>query len=309
MTAVLDPGAAAFIGELRRSNAPRITGGTPERARALQVAFSRRFGMEPIGLTRIEDVVVPTTTGGIPARLYGNVVEARALVVYLHGGGWVLGGIDEADPFCRLLARDARVAVLNVEYRLAPEAPHPAGVEDAWSAVCWAASTLAPSIPLIIAGDSAGGNLAAVVAQRARLHRSPNIALQVLLYPVLDCDLDTDSYRLFGDGFLLDRRDMEWFFNHYVPDPVARRDPRVSPLRAADFRGLAPALIVLGGCDALLDEGLAYAARLAESGVQTTVRRYDGMPHGFLSMPRAIPTALHIAGDVVADVGNHIAHQ
>lgn len=309
MTATLDPSAAAFIGGLRRSNAPRITGGTPERARALQVAFSRKFGMEPVSIARIEDIVIPTMTGGVSARLYGNVAEARAVVVYLHGGGWVLGGIDEADPFCRLLAHDAGVAVLNVEYRLAPEAPHPAALEDAWSAVCWAASNLARSMPLVVAGDSAGGNLAAVVAQRARLHRSPAIALQVLLYPVLDCALDTESYQQFGEGFVLDRRDMEWFFDHYVPDPVARLDPRVSPLRADDLRGLAPALIVLGGCDVLLDEGLAYAARLTESGVHTTVRRYDGMPHGFLGMPQAIPSALAIAHDVIADVANHIARQ
>jgi acetyl esterase len=304
----VDRDTAAFLQALVERNAPPLTAGTPADARANAVEFRRRRGIDPVEIAVVEDIDIPTAEGPIAARRYSHVERASAVLVFFHGGGWVLGDLDGHDALCRLLARDAEIEVLNVDYRLAPEHPFPAAFEDAFAATCWAAQHLtAGRRPLIVAGDSSGGNLAATVALRARDEGSPEIALQILLYPILDHDLNTDSYKRMGEGFLLRRDDMAWFFDHYVPDASRRADPYVSPLRAPDLRSVAPAYIAVGGYDPLLDEAVAYARRLRDAGVQVVFKCYASLIHGFMSMPKAIPSTAKVIAEVIGDVRTLVA--
>jgi len=294
--------AAAFLQELADLDAPSITAGTPDEARANNAEFLRQVGIDRVEVEHVDDVSIPTPVCDIPARHYRASDSALAVVVYYHGGGWVLGDLEGHDPLCRLLAAEADVDVLNVDYRLAPEHRFPAGFEDAFAAARWAADSLADGRPLIVAGDSSGGNLAAAVALRARDEGGPEVALQVLLYPVLDHDLDTDSYRRLGEGHLLLRDDMKWFLDHYVPDVAERDNPYVSPLRADDLTGLAPVYLVVGGYDPLIDEGVAFARRLEDAGVAVKIAHYEEHIHGFLTMPKAIPSTQEVIDDVVAEI-------
>jgi acetyl esterase len=294
--------AAAFLQELADMNAPSITAGTPENARANNAEFLRQVGIGRVDIKQVEDVAIPSEGAPIPARRYCAGESAAAVLVFFHGGGWVLGDLEGHDPLCRLLAAEADVEVLNVDYRLAPEHRFPAGLDDAFAAIRWAADNLAAGRPLIVAGDSSGGNLAAAVALRARDEGGPEIALQILLYPVLDHDLATDSYTRLGEGHLLLRDDMSWFFDHYVPDAADRANPYVSPLRAPDLAGVAPAYLALGGYDPLIDEGLAYGRRLEAAGVPVESKTYEDMIHGFLTMPKAIPSTQAAIDEVVGKV-------
>jgi acetyl esterase len=184
---------------------------------------------------------------------------------------------------CRTLANAAHCSVVSVAYRLAPEHPFPIPLEDAWTALLWASDAY-PSAPLVVGGDSAGGNLAAVCALRARDREGPALAMQVLVYPVADCDLTTASYAERGcDGAMLSRRSMEWFWDQYVPDPADRANPEVPPLRAADLSGLPPTVVVTAEYDPLRDEGRAYAQRLRDAGVPVTADHFDDMAHPFFA--------------------------
>jgi acetyl esterase len=303
----LDADAAAFLQELVDMNAPPITAGTPDEARANNAEFLRQVGIDRVEIEHVREVVIPTPDGSVPGRFYRAGESAAAVLVYLHGGGWVLGDLEGHDPLCRLLASRANVDVLNVDYRLAPEHRFPAGLDDAFAATRWAAENLADGRPLVVAGDSSGGNLAAAVALRARDEHGPEVALQVLLYPVLDHDLATASYQRVGDGHLLLRDDMAWFFGHYVPEPADRGNPYVSPLRAPELSGVAPGYLVLGGYDPLVDEGLAYATRLQDADVPVQTRTYEGMLHGFLTMPKAIPSSQAAIDEVVGEIGRLVA--
>jgi acetyl esterase len=195
-------------------------------------------------------------------------------VLLLHGGGWVLGSIESHDHVARLLANASGARVVLPDYRLAPEHPFPAALEDSEIAL---AAARGFGDPVAVAGDSAGGTLAAVLARR-----HPDLRAQALIYPVLDAAMASESYRVFADGFRLTAEDMAWFFAQYGGDPA---DPDVSPLVAPDLRGLPPATIVLASHDVLRDEGEAYAERLRAAGVDATVRVYDGMVHGFIRWP------------------------
>ena len=258
----------------------------PGAARAEIARNARAFAGALVPLARIENLTIPGPAGPIPARLYDAAPERapRGVLVYYHGGGWVVGDLETHDPLCRFLAREADVAVLAVDYRLAPEHPFPAAVDDALAAFRWAARETralgADPARVGVAGDSAGGNLAAVVAQLAR-GDATSPALQVLAYPVTDLSRKRPSYRLFADGFFLTEREMDWYRGHYLPDEKAARDPRASPLLAPDLRGVAPAIVLTAGFDVLRDEGEAYARRLAEAGVQVRHRRHAGLIHGF----------------------------
>jgi acetyl esterase len=237
------------------------------------------------------DVAIPGPAGMIPARLYeppGAGLEDRPLVVYFHGGGWVLGDLETHDSVCRFLALNAAVAVLSVEYRLAPEHPFPAAVEDAFAAFGWAATEHArlgadPS-RIAVAGDSAGGNLAAAVARLARDGEGPSPAMQVLLYPVTDAVGGQESRDTFAEGFLLTKAEMDWFEGHYLPPDADREDPRVSLGQAGDLSGLPPAYVATAGFDPLRDEGEAYAIAMREAGVAVALRRHPGLIHGFANM-------------------------
>jgi acetyl esterase len=256
----------------------------------------------------VSELTIDAATGPLAARHYAppSTRGAQPLLVFLHGGGFVLGDLDTHDAACRVLCRHASMHVLAVDYRLAPEHPFPAATEDAVAAFRWAAMYAeqlgADASRVCVGGDSAGGNLSAVVAQQTR-GRGPAPAAQLLIYPTLDSAGSTRSAELFASGFVLDTKDQRWFTSHYVPDDVDRADPRLSPLRVVDASGLCPAYIVTAGFDPLRDEGEAYARKLVEAGVPTTLRRYDGFVHGFLNMVGASPASRAILIEIASTFG------
>jgi acetyl esterase len=238
----------------------------------------------------VSEVSIPGPAGPIPARHYRPATSDPApLVVFYHGGGWAIGDLDTHDPLCRLTCRDAGVHVLSIDYRLAPEHPAPAAVEDAYAAFKWAYEHAAAlgAIPgkVAVGGDSAGGNLAAVVSQLARDEGSPQPVLQWLLYPRTDFTAQTRSLSLFANGFLLTRADIDWFNAQYLGDSdIDAADPRVSPLLADSLSGLPPALIATAGFDPLRDEGDSYAAGLSAAGTHVDLRTLRSLTHGFASL-------------------------
>jgi acetyl esterase len=243
--------------------------------------------------------------GNVPVRIY--TPEGKGpfpVLLYLHGGGWVLGGLDSHDDVCRSFCRRAGVLVVSADYRLAPEARHPAAIQDAYAALRWTAERAAElggrPDRLAVGGDSAGGNLAAALALRARDRGGPKIAYQLLIYPVTVRDFETPSYRQYASGFGLTRKNMIWFWDRYLADAADADDPYAAPLRAADLAGLPPALLVTAECDVLRDEGEAYGARLAEAGVAVRGVRYMGLNHGFVRMGAAFPQALKAVDDMAA---------
>jgi acetyl esterase len=266
---------------------------TPEQNRIAfrsQIATLKRAGGLFEKVHSVRPVGVPGPAGMIPCRLYMPSDERDLpLFVYYHGGGFVIGDLDTADNIARFICARAGCAVLSVDYRLAPEHRFPAAVEDCRAAAGWAVGHAAElgcnARQVLVGGDSAGGSLSAVVAQHASQASGPRLAGQILFYPATDAAaLDTPSYREFGEQALgLSTRDVQWFLDRYTPDLGDRFDPRVSPLRATDLRGLAPALVVTAEFDVLRDEGETYARRLQEAGVAATVMRCNGMIHGFLS--------------------------
>jgi acetyl esterase len=238
----------------------------------------------------VQDLSLPGPGGDIPARHYRPPTGGPApLLVFYHGGGWVIGDLDTHDALCRLTCRDAGVQVLSIDYRRAPEHPAPAAIDDAYAAFTWAyehAEQLG-AVPgqVAVGGDSAGGNLAAVICQLARDEGGPAPVLQWLIYPRTDFTAQTRSMSLFARGFLLTRRDMDWFHAQYLRGSgVDPADPRVSPLLADSLAGLAPALMAVGGFDPLRDEGEAYAAALRAAGTAVDLRYMRSLTHGFANL-------------------------
>jgi acetyl esterase/lipase len=282
----LDPQARLFLDRMALLGAPA--------PRELPVAEARQLMEDgsPSLFGALEEVPfvdreLPGPGGPIPVRVYSAAEGDAPVLVYFHGGGWVLGSIVTAHGICATLARLADCVVVSVDYRLAPEHRYPAALEDAWAATTWLAEH-ADEVGgraglLAVGGDSAGGNLAAVAAIRARDAGLP-LALQLLVYPVLDADLDSASYVEFTDGYMLTREGMAWFWDEYLPEGD-RFQPDASPLRAPDFSGVAPALVITAEYDPLRDEGEAYARKLEDAGVRATLSRYEGMIHGFFRMP------------------------
>lgn len=287
------PQAQQILDEKAASGAPPLWELTPEEARA---GVEANNAMIPAGpdLESVRDIVIPSQAGGMPARVYSPSSSAPGLVVYYHGGGWVVGSLDGWDASVRSLAAASGCDVLSVDYRLAPEHPFPAAADDAFDALVWAASPagLAHGRPVVVAGDSAGGNLAAVSALRARDVGGPPVALQVLVYPVVDCDLDLRSYREYdGNELILNRRDMVWFWDRYAPDVAARVNPYASPLRAGSHAGLPPAYLVTAEHDPLRDEGFAYADRLRAARVPVEHRHFGSQIHAFFSFTGVLDDA------------------
>ena len=281
----------ALIALARAAGTHSYTNGLPPaQARALNrrgaAAASAR---PPIPMARVEGLQVPGPTGPIPVRHYLPLGLSAGLpvplLVYYHGGGWVVGDLDTHDGVCRFLAANAGVQVLSVDYRLAPEHPFPAPVEDAWSAFAWAvenaASLAADPARIAVGGDSAGGNMAGVVSLLAREGGGAAPAMQLLVYPVTDLAGEMPSRLLFADGFMLTQVDIDHFETMYLPPGTDREDPRISIFEAADLSGLPPAYVVTAGFDPLRDEGEGYAMRMREAGNQVALRRHPGLIHGF----------------------------
>jgi acetyl esterase len=259
-----------------------------ESARAEVVRLSRLVAGHPREVQRVTELTVRGSDGQLGARLYVPRTAGRGLLVFFHGGGWVVGDLDSHDAYCRDLANETGVRILAVDYRLAPEAEAPVAAEDAIAAFSWAmehAEDLGVDPSLIgIGGDSAGGNLSAIVAQQCVLRGLPAPALQVLIYPAVDLVGRRPSRDLFGEGFFLTEEDINWYRDHYTPDPSMRSDPLVSPIFTDDLRGVAPAYVVTCGFDPLRDEGNEYAERLAAAGVPVENVCEPGMMHGFANI-------------------------
>ncbi len=265
-------------------------------ARREYLEFPRIFDGPPISLSHVDERTIPGPQTAVPVRIYrphGETKPSPALL-YFHGGGGVIGSRDTHDGLCRALCRNLCAVVISVDYRLAPEHPFPAGLDDAFAAFQWLVEE-GPSLgvdpnAVAVGGDSLGGNLAAVVCQLARAGVGRLPAAQLLLYPATDVAAKAPSHRLFAEGFLLTETLIDWFMDHYLAG-ADRHDPRCSPLRADDLTGLPPAVIVTAGFDPLRDEGQAYAEALREAGVPVSYRCCDGLVHGFAQMTGVVEPA------------------
>lgn len=300
----LDPQARVVLDAIAKLNQPDISTTEPALAREFSNARARSLPPGPDALVTARSF--PGPHGDIPVRIYRPIgSEGRKLPVALHfhGGGFVMGSLDQADPDCRRVATGVPCTVVNVDYPLAPEQRYPAAPEACFAAVRYVhdhADELAiDRTRIAVAGDSAGGNLATVVALMARAAGGPQIALQVLIYPVADLTtFDTPSYLENAEGYYLTRSGMQWFAQHYLRDESDARDPLVSPLHA-DVKGLPPALVITAEFDPLRDEGEAYAEKLRAAGVPTRLSRYDGMIHGFYTMSGYIDGGKRANAEVV----------
>jgi len=290
----LDPQANAVIRHLAQLGQPSLDQVPASEARRLYRETRAALRPPAPALPVVGDLNAEGTAGSIPLRLYRPANGVLPALIYLHGGGWVVGDLDTHDVLCRQLALQAGVIVIAVDYRLAPEHPFPAAVDDCWSATTWiAANALALGIDsarLSVGGDSAGGGLAAVMTLLAR-RGGPPLRSQVLVYPVTDLRAGSESYSKYADGYLLTRKLMRWYIAQYAPTEGAVRDWRASPLLAPSVDGAPPALIITSGLDPLRDEGEAYARRLEEAGVAVDYMCLGGMIHGFLTMGGKIDTA------------------
>ncbi len=284
----LDPQSQALLDLIRESGRPHLYEVSVEEARAMYRKSSALLNPgEPPAVGGTRDIEIPGPAGPIRARLYLPAgVETPAVTVFFHGGGWVIGDLESHDVACRTLCLESAAAVIAVDYRLAPGHPFPAAVEDCWAATAYIAANGAAlgvdASRMAVAGDSAGGNLAAVITQRARKAGGPALRCQVLIYPAVDAHMASPSHEELADGYVLTRRLMDWFYGHYAVEP---QHPEASPILTPDLRGLPPALIVVAGFDPLRDEGEDYGRKLTEQGNQVEVVRYDGMMHGFITAP------------------------
>jgi acetyl esterase len=269
-----------------------------EETRAERLKEARIVAHRPlIPMARVEELELPGPAGPIRGRFYTppGAEGLAPLLVYFHGGGWVIGDLETHDDPCRFLAANSGAKLLSVDYRLAPEHPFPAAAEDAFAAYEWAAANAerlgVETGRIAVGGDSAGGNLAAAACLTARESGGPLPAMQLLIYPVTETAGTAESRRTFAEGFLLTRADMDWFEERYLPPSVDREDPRVALLNATDLSGLPPAYVAVAGFDPLRDEGIAYAERLREAGVRIALRRHAGLTHTFANLTAICPSA------------------
>ena len=289
----LAPEYQALLAELAEAGGPALADLSPAEGREM---YRLMRPLDPdLAVGTVTERTVPGPAGPIPVRVYAPAGSGPFPVyVNFHGGGWVIGDLDTADAVCRDICTSAGCVVVSVDYRLAPEHRYPAAVEDASAAIRWVADNmqaLSGNGRLAVGGESAGGNLAAVACRQARDQGGPEIHFQLLAYPVTDCELDRASYRENGEGYLLERESMRWFWDHYCPEPELRRNADASPLRAKDLTNLPPALVVTAEFDPLRDEGEAYASALAAAGCQVEAVRYDGLVHDFFATARLFPSS------------------
>lgn len=286
----LDPQVKALLDSMAENPAPRLIDLPVADGREMYRAMAATLDLQGVAIGKVEDRSIEGPGGALPLRIYTPVAaggDALPVLVYFHGGGWVIGDLETHDALCRTLANEAVCKVVAVDYRLAPEHVFPAAVDDCYAALKWVeangASIGVDATRIAVAGDSAGGNLAAVMSQIAKAEKGPKISFQLLIYPATDTDVDTGSYQANGSGYFLERDGMIWFFDHYIAG-ADRNDTRISPAKATSFAGLPPAYVVTAGFDPLRDEGRAYAEALKAAGVPTEHVNYDGMIHGFFNL-------------------------
>ncbi|HEY2445288.1 MAG TPA: alpha/beta hydrolase [Rhizomicrobium sp.] len=295
---LLEPLLKAFLDQVDAEPGPRMWQVSPVEARGMLATFMNLVGPKKVPIGEVRDLEAPGPGGAIRLRSYTPASAASTVLptlIFFHGGGFVIGDLDTHDGICRLLANESGARVIAVDYRLSPEHKFPAAVEDARAVFRWIGAHSSglgvDDRRLAVGGDSAGGALAAIVAQTARTDSGPKPAFQLLLFPVTDYAADTRSRRDYAEGYFLDRWTIAWFFENYVPRGTDLRDPLLSPLHAKDLRGLPPAYLLTAGCDPLHDEGLEYAERLRACGVPVAIEDYPGLVHDFIYLHGVLPQA------------------
>jgi acetyl esterase len=297
----IDPQMQAILQQIQSADLPSFADLTPSEARLLPIPVQE---IEPV--EEVEDLHIESRAGSIPLRIYRASSGISPAVVFFHGGGWVLGSIEAYEAFCTVLCNRTGCTIISVGYRLAPEHRFPAGVEDCFAAVEWISNNarqlrLKPEC-LAVCGDSAGGNLAAVVSYLGRENGGPAFTCQVLIYPVASFDETTESMLSFADGPLLSRRELEWFRDYYLQSQADGNDPLASPLLIEDLSGLPPALVITAELDPLRDGGACYAKRLLDAGVDVSYSCFPGVFHGFL----AHTGHLRLADEAMGEIATYI---
>jgi len=294
----LDPLMKDFLDQMALQPTPKLWEMPPALARETMIAMTQLIGPKDVPIGKVVTRAIPAAHGEIPIRVYTPVAggaEPMPAMVYFHGGGWVIGNLDTHDGVCRILANESRCRIVAVDYRLSPEHKFPAAVEDAFAAVSWIESNASDmgidANRLAVGGDSAGGALAAVVAQMAKEKGKPKLSFQLLFFPVTQIGEETISLRDFAEGFFLEAQTLNWFYDHYLDADADKNDPRISPLRAKTVSGLPPAYVMVAGFDPLHDEGVAYAEKLREAGVAVTLDDYPDLVHDFILMQAVVPQA------------------
>jgi len=307
MPAILDPDSSAVYQAFQEAGRPPYETLTPAEARAYYLQARLVTNPEPPELKSVAPLSIPSPAGAIPARIYTpmKLRDANGLapcLVFFHGGGWVIGDLDSHDVVCRKLAHEGELIVISVDYRLAPEHKFPAAADDAIAATTWISGNAKQlgidAARLSVGGDSAGGNLAAVVALSARDGNGPAISGQVLIYPATDFSMTHPSHSEPETSILLTHTVIKWFRDHYLNSPADAADWRASPARAKSLAGLPPAYVLTAGADPLRDEGFEYAERLKADGVAVTFRTFPGQFHGFFTMGKLLQQANVAAGDI-----------
>ncbi|MSR15474.1 MAG: alpha/beta hydrolase [Gammaproteobacteria bacterium] len=302
----------AVVRSLAKANLPPLDSLSPAEGRTLFGAAFKTKVEDQVPVVRVENTTIPVAGGSLRARLYAPAsTQALPALVHFHGGGWVLMDLDTHDGGCREICNANGVVVVSVEYRKAPEFKAPIPAEDCYAALCWVAANAASLgidvTRLGVIGDSAGGNLAAVVAQMARDRQGPKLKCQVLTYPAVDATMSSASIKENATAPMLGEREMTWFWGLYIDgSTLARNDPRVSPLFASDLVGLPPAFVSTAEYDPLRDEGEAYAEKLKAAGVPVECKRYNGVFHGFALMGKVVPEGRQVVVDQAAFVKKYL---
>jgi len=303
----LDAIVKGLLDDMAANSTPKLWELAPPQGREMYRMIANTLEPQGISIGKTENMSIPGPAAPIQIRIYTPVAgggTALPVLVYFHGGGFVIGDLETHDPLCRTLANETGAKVVAVDYRLAPEHKFPAAPDDSYAAVKWvetnAASLGVDPNRIAVGGDSAGGNLAAVVCQMAKQKGGPHIVFQLLIYPVTQMRADTGSMKSFAEGYFLEKRTMDWFFDQYTTPGIDPNDPRVSPLAAADLSGLPRAYVVTAGFDPLRDEGKAYADKLNRAGVAAVYVDYPSMIHGFFGMSGVLPQARQAITDASA---------
>jgi len=295
--AELNPVVIDLLRAARDANAPDYWQLSPKEARQAHEDRAGRLSLAPTELHQVATLAVPSEETEVPVRLYvpRKTEEPLPALVWLHGGGHCVGSPNSYDAVCRYLSHKTDCTVISVDYRLAPEHPFPAAVEDCMQSIAWVhANARALGVDpdrIAVGGDSAGANLATVCAMLARDEGNPPLCFQLLIYPIVAPWPDTESHDLFGEGHLLTRKSIDWFQTNYAGDAANRQDWRFAPILSPDLSRLPPALVIVAGFDPLRDEGIAYAERLSEAGVEVSLSNYEDMVHAFINMGGVIQAA------------------